>query len=93
MKNAKKPIVTLALCFVALASYAAVTTEQKNQFPDGLMSRAGLYTPNSAGSLKFANSGTCTYQGSTYSKGDQICINKTVHQCGSNGWFMINKSC
>lgn len=36
---------------------------------------------------------TCTYGGSTYSKGDQICINNLVHQCGSNGWFMIKKSC
>jgi len=36
---------------------------------------------------------TCTYKGSTYSKGAKICINKTQFECGNNGWFKNGKSC
>jgi len=36
---------------------------------------------------------TCTYQGSTYSKGATICINHDTYQCGNNGWFKNGGKC
>ena len=36
---------------------------------------------------------TCTYQGSTYKKGDTICINHDKYECGYDGWFSIGRKC
>jgi hypothetical protein len=36
---------------------------------------------------------TCTHGGSTYEKGDTICVNKVELQCGNNGWFKNGNKC
>ncbi len=69
-------------------------SEEKNNVVEDSPIWVNSHAPLSEEAFENSEKGnTCTYQGTTYNKGDKICINKTVHKCGSNGWFMINKSC
>lgn len=36
---------------------------------------------------------TCTYQGTSYKKGAQLCINKQTHECGRDGWINLKTKC
>jgi hypothetical protein len=36
---------------------------------------------------------TCSYNGSTYQKGEHICINHDHYECGKGGWFRTGCHC
>ena len=36
---------------------------------------------------------TCTWQGSSYGKGAQVCIGGKKHECGNNGWINLGFNC
>lgn len=87
-------------CIVLVCSifFAATFVQAEEVKKENVVEDSPIWV-NAQGSIseeafeKLEKGTTCTYEGTTYSKGQTICKNKTVHKCGSNGWFVINKSC